>query len=110
MLVPLSEGDAPRRAVRRSTGGAEVEGAKVGKSQQLLGEAAFKKDDFIQRGQLETINMYSFRYLEARIPKSNCQQGYPPSRGAEGKSDPCLLQPWGALGILASWLHHFHMS
>ena len=49
-------------------------------------------------------------YLEARIPKSKCQQGYPPSRGAEGKSDPCLLQPRGALGILASWLHHFHMS
>ena len=82
----------------------------MGESQQLRGEAACKKDDFIQRGQLETMNMYSFRYLEARIPKSKCQQGSPPSRGAEGKRDPCLLQPWGAVGILASWLYHFHMS
>ena len=56
------------------------------------------------------MNMYSFRYLEARIPKSKCQQGSPPSRGAEGKPDPRLLQPRGAVGILASWLHHFHMS
>ena len=40
----------------------------MGESEQLLGEAAFKKDDFIPRGQLEAINMYSFRYLEARIP------------------------------------------
>ena len=56
----------------------------MGESQQLRGEAACKKDDFIQRGQLETMNMYSFRYLEARIPKKKKKR----------KSKPLSLTAW----------------
>ena len=57
----------------------------MGESQRLLGEAALEKDAFIQRGQLETVNMYSFRLSGGQNSKIKVSAGLSSLQRCRGK-------------------------